>query len=350
MSALDEAAANAAAKKQSMSFAERMAARDKARKAKWAKARAEKTVDADEDPAVFWQKFGGESDKVAQRAEAASTEAEIKQLEQEAATLRSKVSDAAAYLTQYDIKRATAEADQATNAVKEAKERICPREKYAFAEGTVHVEKGVEKIKFADRQKEMSKVSVGGEIPGFRNEQGKVLVVDKTWSTQVHLEDLKDCVVFAPYPLQTLRLVRLENCHVFSRDIAGPCYVPNCVGCVFRVVPRQLRIHDTTDTTFHVASASGPIIEACDDCRFAAYACTWSGVHAEQMATFVKAGAWRDVQDFKWLKTAANPHWRELDRVDYATKVPEQAASVAAEQELVLLPLADLGHGFTGMS
>ena len=62
----------------------------------------------------------------------------------------------------------------------------------------------------------------------------------------------------------------------------------------------------------NIASASGPIIEACDDCRFAAYACTWSGVHAEQMATFVKAGAWKDVQDFKWLKTAANPHWREL--------------------------------------
>merc|ERR1711939_1128345 len=112
-----------------------------------------------------------------------------------AATLRSRVSDAAAYLTQYDIKRATQEADQATNAVKEAKERICPREKYAFAEGTVHVEKGVEKIKFADRQKEMSKVSVGGEIPGFRNEQGKVLVVD-----------------------ETLRLVRLENCHVYSKS------------------------------------------------------------------------------------------------------------------------------------
>ena len=244
MSALDEAAANAAAKKQSMSFAERMAARDKARKAKWAKARAEKTVDAEEDPAVFWQKFGGESAKVAKRAENATTESEVKQLEKEAATLRSKVSDAAAYLTQYDIKRATAEADQATKAVKEAKERICPREKYAFAEGTVHVEKGVEKIKFADRQKEMSKVSVGGEIPGFRNEQGKVLVVDETWSTQVHLEDLKDCVVFAPYPLQTLRLVRLENCHVYSKSIAGPCYVHNCVGCVFRVVPRQLRIHD----------------------------------------------------------------------------------------------------------
>ena len=90
----------------------------------------------------------------------------------------------------------------------------------------------------------MSKVSVGGEIPGFRNEVGKVLVVDETWSTQVHLEDLKDCVVFAPYPLQTLRLVRLENCHVYSKSIAGPCYVHNCVGCVFRVVPRQLRIHD----------------------------------------------------------------------------------------------------------
>ena len=36
----------------------------------------------------------------------------------------------------------------------------------------------------------------------------------------------------------------------------------------------------------HVASASGPIIEACDDCRFAAYACTWSGVHAEQDGYF----------------------------------------------------------------
>ena len=211
-----------------------------------------------EDPAVFWQKFGGESDKVAKRAENATTESEVKQLEKEAATLRSKVSDAAAYLTQYDIKRATAEADQATNAVKEAKERICPREKYAFAEGTVHVEKGVEKIKFADRQKEMSKVSVGGEIPGFRNEVGKVLVVDETWSTQVHLEDLKDCVVFAPYPLQTLRLVRLENCHVYSKSIAGPCYVHNCVGCVFRVVPRQLRIHDPDWATHPFTSSVAP--------------------------------------------------------------------------------------------
>ena len=89
-----------------MSFAERMARpRDKARKAKWPKARAEKTVDADEDPAVFWQKFGGESDKVAKRAEAAATEAGQAAEKDAPAAHRSKVSDAAAYLTQYDIKR-----------------------------------------------------------------------------------------------------------------------------------------------------------------------------------------------------------------------------------------------------
>ena len=170
MSALDEAAANAAAKKQSMSFAERMAARDKARKAKWAKARAEKTVDADEDPAVFWQKFGGESDKVAKRRRTRPPKPRSSNWNKDAAaTLRSKVSrcrlpHAVRHQTSYTRSRPGDERREGGQGT------ICPREKYAFAEGTVHVEKGVEKIKFADRQKEMSKVSVGGEIPGFRNE------------------------------------------------------------------------------------------------------------------------------------------------------------------------------------
>ena len=335
------ALADVEAKKTSMTFAQRMAARDKARKAKWAKARAENDNSvAEENPTVFWAGFTGESAKVEQRAADAATEAEVKQLELDAAALRARVSDAATYLKQYDIKRATSEADAATKAVKAAKERVCPREKFDFAEGTVHIEAAVEKIKFTDRSKEMCKVSVGGEIPGFKELTGQVLTVDASWSTQVHLEDLTDCSVFAPYSLQTLRLVRLTNCRVYARSVAGPCYVHNCAQCNFRVVPRQLRIHDTTETIFHVACASGPIIESCDAVRFGHYACTWRGEHAEAVS-YVKVGAWRDVQDFKWLKVATNPHWRELDRADYEAAVPEDSAAAAAGLGLALLPLQE---------
>jgi len=119
------------------------------------------------------------------------------------------------------------------------------------------------------------------------------------------------------------------------------------VDCEVRVAPRQLRVHATTRTTFHVAAASGPIVEDCDGLRFAPYAATWGGADAGADAdaaydaaapatTFdVLPGAWREVKDFKWLKNEPSPHWAPL--ADFAAAVPAVAADAAAALGLRLL-------------
>ena len=48
-------------------------------------------------------------------------------------------------------------------------------------------------------------------------------------------------------------------------------------------------------------------------------------------------GAWRDVKDFKWLKSGQSPHWAVLEEGAYAAAVPENAAAAAAGLGLALL-------------
>ena len=51
--------------------------------------------------------------------------------------------------------------------------------------------------------------------------------------------------------LSALKLQNLDNCTVFVGPVAGSVFVRNCNKCIVHVVARQLRIHDSVDTTWY---------------------------------------------------------------------------------------------------
>mmetsp|Transcript_5935 Transcript_5935/g.18598 ORF Transcript_5935/g.18598 Transcript_5935/m.18598 type:complete len:343 (+) Transcript_5935:231-1259(+) len=320
------------------SFAEKSAARSAALKQKWENARKEKVVVEEETPEHFWDAFLPDVARLSDAAADARDEAAVLKLEIDIQGLREQIAKSASYLKPYDVKRATADAQRVADAIAEAKNRVAPKQKFGFKKGSFTFSKpaAAPPAPKAPKGPEVKATApTEAAAPGVRGERGAVLVLADDVGPQATLEDLEDCVVFVPRSLQTLRLVKSARCHVFAQAVAGPMYVIHCADCHVRVMPRQLRIHDTTNTTFHVESASGPIIEACSDVRFAPYAATWNGAAPE--ANFkIKKDAWKDVKDFKWLKREKNPNWDVLEASTFLAEVPAAAAARAAELGLAL--------------
>jgi len=61
-----------------------------------------------------------------------------------------------------------------------------------------------------------------------------------------------DCTIVILDSLSALKLQNLDSCTVFVGPVAGSVFVRNCNKCTIHVVARQLRIHDSIDTTWYV--------------------------------------------------------------------------------------------------
>ena len=333
---------------ESSSFAAKSAQRHAALKAKWSGKRAETAGVEEETAAHFWDRFGPDLDAAVRDAERAGTGAEVEALAIRAGALRDRAATASAFLTPYDSKRAATDLAGVGAAVDAARARCAPRKRFGFGEGKVTraaPEAAPDAALAAVRAREAVKTEAAPPTApaaeGYRDEAGAVLVF--AGGDECHLEGLTDCVVLCAKPLRTLRLLDCARCKVYAKTVDGPCYVVRATDCEVRVAPRQLRIHKTTGTTFHVAPASGPIVEDCDGLAFGRYAATWDGSRpaydaaAPATAFAVPDGAWRDVKDFKWLKSGQSPHWAVLEEGAYAAAVPENAAAAAARLGLALL-------------
>jgi 2-phospho-L-lactate guanylyltransferase (CobY/MobA/RfbA family) len=59
-----------------------------------------------------------------------------------------------------------------------------------------------------------------------------------------------DCTVVIMDALSALKLQHLTNCTVLVGAVAGSVLARSCKGCTMHLVARQLRIHDSVDTTW----------------------------------------------------------------------------------------------------
>ncbi|CAM9607684.1 unnamed protein product, partial [Phaeothamnion confervicola] len=138
--------------------------------------------------------------------------------------------------------------------------------------------------------------------------------------------------------MDALRLQGLTDCRVFCGPVRGPVYVDGCHCCCIAAASRQLRIHETASTDFYVRTLSGPIIEDCSKLRFAPYRLDYAGLATDLDAAGLAAtaagtgsaavaaaaapaptapgtaalplmDAWKDIKDFRWLRTQQSPHW-----------------------------------------
>ncbi|KAF1781058.1 Tubulin-specific chaperone C [Phytophthora cactorum] len=108
---------------------------------------------------------------------------------------------------------------------------------------------------------------------------------------------LTNCVVLVCVETSAIRGDALKNCFV-ARELHG---------CEFFVACRQLRVHLSTATTFHLRIRSHPIIEDCQQMQFGPYR---------------DSGLWAKVNDFKWHKTQQSPNWSIRDPKQPLPKIP----------------------------
>ena len=120
--------------------------------------------------------------------------------------------------------------------------------------------------------------------------------------------------------VRALRCHDLRDTKVYGGPVAGSAHLQNLEGCHVEIAARQVRVHDARRVAFYVRTKSRPIIEHSSEVTFAPFAFEYEGARARFAAAGLaeETDAWRDVDDFGWIKNRQSPNWRvapESDRV-----------------------------------
>ncbi|OWZ06873.1 Tubulin-specific chaperone C [Phytophthora megakarya] len=154
------------------------------------------------------------------------------------------------------------------------------------------------------------------------NKQDKVIIIDSSSFTDaddkrrdLNFSHLTNCVVFICVETSAIRGDALKNCVFYTGAIFGSLWLESCSGCEFFVACRQLRVHLSTATTFHLRISSHPIIEDCQQMQFGPYRLQFDGlkVQLERLGLSKDSGLWAKVNDFKWHKAQQSPNWSVRD-------------------------------------
>uniref|UniRef100_M4B8Q9 Uncharacterized protein n=1 Tax=Hyaloperonospora arabidopsidis (strain Emoy2) TaxID=559515 RepID=M4B8Q9_HYAAE len=154
------------------------------------------------------------------------------------------------------------------------------------------------------------------------NKQNEVIVIDNHSFTDkddkrrdLNFSHLTNCVVLVCVETSAIRGDALKNCVFYTGAIFGSLWLEHCNGCEFFVACRQLRVHLSSATTFHLRISSHPIIENCQQMQFGPYHLHFDGlrVQLERLGLQKDSGLWAKVNDFKWHKAQQSPNWSICD-------------------------------------
>ncbi|KAE9201670.1 hypothetical protein PF004_g18647 [Phytophthora fragariae] len=166
------------------------------------------------------------------------------------------------------------------------------------------------------------------------NKQNEVIVIDSSsfadaednTRRDLNFSHLTNCVVLVRVETSAIRGDALKNCVFYTGAIFGSLWLENCHGCEFFVACRQLRVHLSTTSTFHLRIPSHPIIEDCQQVQFGPYRLQFDGLKTqlEHLGLSNDSGLWAKVNDFKWHKAQQSPNWCIRDLKLSLPKIPTE--------------------------
>ncbi|KAG7392854.1 hypothetical protein PHYPSEUDO_014341 [Phytophthora pseudosyringae] len=166
------------------------------------------------------------------------------------------------------------------------------------------------------------------------NKQNEVIVIDSSSFADADVSKRRDlnfshltnCVVLVCVETSAIRGDALKNCVFYTGAIFGSLWLENSNGCEFFVACRQLRVHLSMATTFHLRIPSHPIIEDCQQMQFGPYRLQFDGLKAqlERLGLSKDSGLWAKVNDFKWHKAQQSPNWSIRDPKRPLPKIPAE--------------------------
>jgi tubulin-specific chaperone C len=132
----------------------------------------------------------------------------------------------------------------------------------------------------------------------------------------VAIENLKQCELFLHGLPSSIQIKNLHACIL----IVGPCLrsilIDQCQSCEFALACQQLRIHTSIECDFYVHITAQPIIEDCQQCRFAPYNVEYDlkNEHIAQSGLVWSRDYWNDVRDFNhMIPNMPSPNWQIIE-------------------------------------
>lgn len=276
-------------------------------------------------------------------------------------TLRSKVTNLQAFVTAsnsilppYDIRRSQEELDSLNRDIAVASAKTQPEKKFSFSSRSKvkQITKGSVQQPVIDvvtsKLPGLEEISVSTKIssiieppPGsctIVNKDNEMIiipvqVVEKDSSSKISnnnipmqllIRDCNGCTFTLTGTVGTIRLERLDACILFFGPCSTSIYLESCSNCQIFAACHQLRIHKSILSTLYVKCNSHPIIEDCDQLKFAPYIASYEGIDEDMKACGLESAAcWDNVIDFRWHRSTPSPHWSVLPIEDRITTVPD---------------------------
>ncbi|KAJ0407611.1 hypothetical protein ATCC90586_006254 [Pythium insidiosum] len=255
--------------------------------------------------------------------------------------LRNESATAASlYLSRYDIRQTQLIVGKLLELIEATRTAFAPRKKFTFKARARRQPASASEP--ADRENtdnntshdlsttadgaKKSSLFVNPDELVFADRKNETIIIDaSTWGNDPDSKDgrrrdlsfsrLENCVIVVLVETSAIRGDCLTRCVFYTGPIWGSLWLEQCVDSAFVVACRQLRVHQSSGTAFHLRIASHPIIEDCQRLEFGAYRLRYDDLAAqlERCGLQRDNGLWAKVNDFKWHKAQQSPNWRLWD-------------------------------------
>ncbi|KZF24547.1 TBCC-domain-containing protein [Xylona heveae TC161] len=124
------------------------------------------------------------------------------------------------------------------------------------------------------------------------------------------LSSLRRCIVDMSIPTATgtpfasLAIKNVRDSLLVCGHVNGPAHITGVQNSVMAVACRQFRMHQCKGVDVYLYCGSRPIIEDCEDIRFAPMPESYITDSLKSIPN-----QWDQVDDFKWIKSEPSPHW-----------------------------------------
>ncbi|GMF46968.1 unnamed protein product [Phytophthora fragariaefolia] len=252
---------------------------------------------------------------------------------------------ASLYLSPYDTRHTQLILSKLLELIDSTRATFAPRKKFTFRVHAARKAKAKTAEKLEQPEQDEASASAGNQLSPstiqravefnelvHANKQNEVIVIDSSSFANaddskrrdLNFSHLTNCAVLVSVETSAIRGDALKNCVFYTGAIFGSLWLENCDGCEFFVACRQLRVHLSTATTFHLRIPSHPIIEDCQQMQFGPYRLQFDGLKTqlECLGLPKDSGLWAKVNDFKWHKAQQSPNWSIRDLKQPLPKIP----------------------------
>lgn len=256
----------------------------------------------------------------------ATKAAELPTLRTSLAELRSLVAGGGRWWVGYEMRRAQEEVHSTADALDAVDRKLHPRKRFQFGKRVkkapvqhdlnMKKEESIERVKAKIEASQSSQPASGlscVEINASTVEGSSGTVIYRRGSLQgrdVLIHDLYNAKVIILDVVGAVRTKNLQKCEVVACAVAGSVHVTGAKECKFWMNCRQMRIHESSNTSFFLDVKGKPIVESCEGLLFGE-----GRIQSDETGQLVEAAGldgqnrWHEVQDFSWLHEGQSPNW-----------------------------------------